>query len=140
MVMEMNASDENMTVCVSVCVFACVYIKRCLMNTAIQVSHFVTWQTSLCVQKIGLEQVCLSFACTVDDAVFKRKVRGAVGFPLQPGHLAQPIGLQIARPCGDSMTDCDLTPLSFPVIQNRYHTQQIVGGERKKKKSPGATL
>lgn len=71
MVMEMNASDENMTVCVSVCVFACVYVKRCVMNTAIQVSHFVTWQTSLCVQKIGLEQVCLSFACTVDDAVFK---------------------------------------------------------------------
>lgn len=38
MVMEMNAGDDNMTVCV----FACVYIERCLTNTAIQVSHVVT--------------------------------------------------------------------------------------------------
>lgn len=62
-------------------------------------------------------------------------------FTLQPVHLSRPIGLRIARPCGVSMTDCDLTPLSFPVIQGRYHIQQRVGGEREgKKKSLGVIL
>lgn len=50
---------------------------------------------------------------------------------LQPVHLAQPIGLWSTRPCGVTMTDCDLTPLSFPMIPGQYRIQQIVGGEKK---------
>lgn len=54
------------------------------------------------------------------------------GFTMQPVHLARPNGRWMARPCGVSMTDCDLTPLSFPMIQGLYHIQQIVGEKKTK--------
>lgn len=53
-------------------------------------------------------------------------------FTMQPVHLARPNGRWMARPCGVSMTDCDLTPLSFPMIQGLYHIQQIVGEKKTK--------
>lgn len=61
-------------------------------------------------------------------------VGGGGVVPPQPAHLGQ-----IAQPCGSIMTDCNLTPLAFQMIQSRDHTQQqLVGGEWKK--SLGATL
>lgn len=111
-------------------VFARIYIEHCLMNMATNLSYHILLPTRL-HSGFAVEEGsrCVS-ALHVDDVVFK-KTGGrfsTVGCSSCPSSWAY----EFLLPCGVSMTDCDLTPLSFPMIPGQYHIQRLVEGEKKK--------